>query len=131
VFIGEVSPKKLDKIEAILETVQFERFDVSVERIGRFKRGGGDSWWAGLREDAPLIDLQHEINYKFALCGFEMDGRKYHPHITLGREVVTDADPWQTEPFGETVTSFELMKSERIGGKLTYTTVCEKKCYWG
>ena len=72
------------------------------------------------------MDLQHEIEHKFALCGFEMDGRKYHPHITLGREVVTDTAPWTIEPFGETVTSIELMKSERINGKLTYTTIHEK-----
>ncbi len=55
-----------------------------------------------------------------------MDGRKYSPHITLGREVVTDAAPWQIEPFGETVTGIDLMKSERIGGKLTYTAIYSK-----
>ena len=55
-----------------------------------------------------------------------MDGRKYNPHITLGREVVTDVSPWRIEPFGETVTSVELMKSERIDGKLTYTAIFSK-----
>jgi 2'-5' RNA ligase len=126
VFIGEVSPKKLDKVKAILETVTFERFDVSIERIGRFKRDDGDIWWASLRKDAPLMDLQREIEHKLALCGFEPDGRRYNPHITRGRRVVTDAAPWQPEPFGETVTSFALMKSERINGKLTYTAVYKK-----
>ncbi len=120
-FIGEVSPKKVDKIEAILETVAFKPFDVSINRLGTFSRG--TLWWAGLREDKPLMDLQHEIEHKLALCGFEMDGRKYNPHITLGREVVTDVSPWRIEPFGETVTSVELMKSERIDGKLTYTAI--------
>jgi len=121
VFIGECSPKKLDKVKAILDTVTFKPFVVTIERLGTFSRG--TLWWAGLREDKPLMDLQHEIEYKFALCGFEMDGRKYHPHITLGREVLTDTAPWAIEPFGETVTSIELMKSERINGKLTYTAI--------
>ena len=155
-FIGEVSPKKVDKIEAILETVAFKPFDVSINRLGTFSRGrkrepikskdfmgegatterasfsplGGNeqaqsvaTWWAGLREDKPLMDLQREVEHKLALCGFEMDGRRYNPHITLGREVVTDVSPWRIEPFGETVTSVELMKSERIDGKLTYTAI--------
>ena len=61
------------------------------------------------------------------ISGFEMDGRKYHPHITLGREVLTDAAPWMVEPFGETVTSIELLKSERINGKLTYTAIHERQ----
>ena len=123
VFIGECNPKNLDKVKAILDTVTFDPFEAAVERLGTFSRG--TLWWAGLREDKSLMDLQHEIEHKFALCGFEMDGRKYNPHITLGREVVTDVSPWQFEPFGETVTSIELMKSERINGKLTYTTIHE------
>jgi 2'-5' RNA ligase len=121
VFIGDISPKKLGKIEAILETVEFEPFDVTVERLGTFSHG--TLWWAGLRKDQPLMDLQHEIEYKLALCGFEMDGRRYKPHITLGREVVTDAAPWRIEPFGEQVRKIDLMKSERINGKLTYTVI--------
>jgi 2'-5' RNA ligase len=122
-FIGEVSPKKLDKIKAIMDTVTFEPFGAAIERVGRFKRNGGDIWWAGLREDKPLMDLQREVEYKLAICGFEMDGRDYHPHITLGREVVTDSKPWTVEPFGETVSYIDLMLSERVEGKLTYTSI--------
>jgi len=125
VFIGECSPNKIDKIKAIIDTVTFAPFEIAVDRLGTFSCG--TLWWAGLRKDKPLMDLQREIEHKFALCGFEMDGRDYHPHITLGREVVTDKKPWKIEPFGETVTSIELMKSERINGKLTYSAVYMRK----
>jgi 2'-5' RNA ligase len=120
-FIGEVSPKKIDKIKAVLDTVDFAPFEATIERLGTFSRG--TLWWAGLREVKSLMNLQHEIEHKLALCGFEMDGRKYSPHITLGREVVTNEKPWRIESFGEVVTSIDLMKSERIGGKLTYTAI--------
>ena len=123
-FIGEVNPKKVDKIKVIMETVTFAPFAASVERLGTFSRG--TLWWAGLREDKPLMDLQHEIEHKLTLCGFEMDGRKYSPHITLGREVVANAKPWKIEPFGETVGAVDLMKSGRIDGKLTYTPIFTK-----
>ncbi len=108
-----------------MDTVTFDQFPASIERLGTFSHG--TLWWAGLCEDKLLLNLQHEVEYKLALCGFEMDERKYHPHITLGREVVTDSKPWQIELFGETVTSIELMKSEHIGGKLTYTSIYEKR----
>jgi 2'-5' RNA ligase len=125
VFIGEVSPKKVDPIKTIMDTVTFAPFTATVERLGTFSRGM--LWWAGLREDKPLMDLQREIEHKLALCGFEMDGRKYSPHVTLGREVVTAAKPWNIEPFGETVEAVDLMKSERVGGKLTYTVIARNK----
>jgi GrpB-like predicted nucleotidyltransferase (UPF0157 family) len=76
-----------------------------------------------LRKDEPLMELQTDVERRLALCGFEMDGRRYNPHITLGREVVTDSAPWQIEPFGETVSTIDLMKSERVDGKLTYTSI--------
>ena len=123
VFIGECNPKQLEKATSILETVIFDPFEATIEKLGTFSRG--TLWWAGLREEKTLIHLQHEIEHKFALCGFEMDGRRYHPHITLGREVITDAVPWTIEPFSETVVSIALMKSERINGKLTYTVLFE------
>jgi 2'-5' RNA ligase len=120
-FIGEVIPKNVDKIKAIIDTVTFAPFPAGIDRLGTFSRG--TLWWAGLREDKPLMWLQREVEHKLALCGFEMDGRDYHPHITLGREIVTGTKPWEIEPFGETVSKFDLMKSERIGGKLTYTSI--------
>ena len=124
VFIGEINPQKIDTVKAIMDTVTFAPFEATVERLGTFSRG--TLWWAGLRENEPLMDLQREVEHKLALCGFEMDGRKYSPHVTLGREVVTDAAPWRIEPFGETVTGIDLMKSERVGGKLTYTAIYKR-----
>jgi hypothetical protein len=45
----------------------------------------------------------------------------------MGREVVMDTAPWQIEPFGETVSRIDLMKSERVNGKLTYTASYTKE----
>jgi 2'-5' RNA ligase len=96
-------------------------FETAIDRLGTFSRG--ILWWAGLRLDKPLMDLQREVERKLSLCGFEMDRRDFHPHITIGREVVTDAAPWKIEPFGKTVNGIDLMKFERIDGKLTYTAI--------
>jgi 2'-5' RNA ligase len=52
-----------------------------------------------------------------------METRKYTPHVTIGREVKMRAVFVQPEvaQIGFSVKSIELMKSERISGKLTYT----------
>jgi len=83
-------------------------------------------WWAGLRESKPSLDMQTELSDKLIASGFSLDTRKYAPHIMFGREIITDAAPWQIEPFAETVSRIELMRSERIQGKLTYIAIYSK-----
>jgi len=122
-FLGECDSKQTTAVKSVLSTVNLKPFDITIDCIGRFKRDGGDIWWAGLRESKPLIALQSELAEKLIAAGFALERRKYSPHITLGREVVTDIKPWQIESFGEVVSLVDLMKSERINGKLTYTSI--------
>ena len=126
-FLGECNEQQTAAVKSALNTVSFEPFDIAVDSVGRFKRDGGDIWWTGLRESSLLIALQNDLTTKLIKAGFSLDKRKYNPHITIGREVVTDAKPWQIEPFGETVGTIDLMKSERKNGKLTYTAIYGKE----
>ncbi len=125
-FLGECNPDQTAAVKAAMDTICFKPFPVSIEDVGRFKREGGDVWWVGVKENEPLLDLQRRLTEKLIAAGFALEKRKYTPHITLGRQVMTEVSPWRTEPFGETVDKIELMKSERIGGKLRYTAVYEK-----
>ena len=127
VFLGECDAKQAAAAKAVMDATAFEPFLVTVERAGRFKRNGGDIWWAGLKQSKALMDLQEKLTDDLTTAGFTLEKRKYSPHITIGREVATDAAPWLIEPFGETVASIELMKSERINGKLTYMAIYKKQ----
>lgn len=126
VFLGECSAQEGAAAARAMNEVRFEAFSTAIDRVGRFKRDSGEIWWAGLRENKPLMKLQHDLSERLHDAGFVLDRRKYSPHITLGRGVATDAVPWRVEPFGEPVAGIELMKSERIGGKLTYTAMAER-----
>lgn len=126
-FLGECDAKQTAAAKAVMDSSNFEPFPIRIESVGRFKRDGGDIWWASAQANKSLIDLQRDLTDKLIGVGFTLDKCKFNPHITLGREVVTDAAPWTVEPFGETVTRIELMKSERINGKLTYTAIYERK----
>jgi len=123
VFLGECDTKQTAAAKAVMNEIKFEPFDITVDRIGRFRRDGGDIWWAGVCGNKPLLALQRRLTDKLISEGFNLEKREYKPHITLGREVVTDTMPWQIEPFGETVYKIDLMKSERVNGKLTYTSI--------
>lgn len=125
-FLGECNPEQTAAIKAAMDTLRFEPFPVSIGDVGRFKREGGDVWWAGVSESKPLLDLQRRLTEKLMAAGFALEKRKYTPHITLGRQVMTEVSPWRMEPFCETVDKIELMESERIGGKLRYTALYEK-----
>ncbi|MDR1158471.1 MAG: RNA 2',3'-cyclic phosphodiesterase [Oscillospiraceae bacterium] len=120
-FLGECDKKQLVAAKSAMNAVNFEPFDVTIERIGNFR---GDLWWAGCRATPQLSAIQQALSDNLRKAGFMLENRKYSPHITLGREVITDVTPWTIKPFGETVGKLDLMKSERIGGKLTYTAIC-------
>ena len=47
-FIGECSEKQAASVKSVIEAIHFKPFDIAIDRIGRFKRGEGDIWWAGL-----------------------------------------------------------------------------------
>ena len=125
-FLGECDAEQTAAAKAVMGEIDFQLFEIRVERIGHFKRQGGDIWWAGIKGTAPLTGLRQRLTEGLGLQGFKLDTRKFSPHVTLGREIMTKASPWQIEAFGETVTKIDLMKSERIRGKLTYTAVYTK-----
>ena len=126
-FLGECSAKQYAAAKTAMDEVNFESFELIIERVGRFGgRQGEATWWAGARESNALFDLQRVLAGKLEDAGFVTESRRFSPHITIGRRVITDSAPWPIEPFGETVRKIDLMKSERINGKLTYTAIYEK-----
>jgi len=127
-FLGECDAKQLAAAKAVLDSLTVEAMDVRIDQIGCFRRDGGDVWWAGLAENRILLTLQKDLTEKLMSTGFCLENRRYSPHITLAREVISETRPQRIEPFGETIRSVELMKSERVQGKLTYTAIHRVNC---
>ena len=76
-----------------------------------------------------LYLLSDRIKKALRSEGFEIDRKKFKPHITIARRVKTDIPPEEIRldipRASMTVSGFSLMKSERINGRLTYTEL-----YW-
>lgn len=126
VFLGECDTAQANNAKAAMDAITFAPLSILMDCVGQFKRIDGDIWWAGVREDMPLLRLQRDLMDQLTTMRFALEKRKYSPHITLGRKVITDAIPWPIEPFKEIISSIQLMKSERINGKLMYTVIYEK-----
>lgn len=131
-FLGEIPPKKVDSIKETMEQVSSEMFILELSEVGHFKRRGGDIYWIGLRKNQSLFRMQKELHNLLLKKGFELESRKYNPHLTIGRRVVMDDtfDPDkyvdQLKVLNITVDKIDLMKSENIGGELKHTVIFSK-----
>ena len=127
-YIGECNVKQASSIKSVMEAINFEPFEITINRIGRFEREFGEIWWAGLGECKPLFSLQRDLSDRLIDAGFDLEKRAYSPHITIGRKVVSSMKPHNINTIQEQVSSIDLMKSGRISGKLTYTSIYTRNC---
>lgn len=94
-FLGEVGPAREGEILTAMETAaQGARpFELSMNGFGAFPTGARPRvLWAGCDPAPPLELLQHRMEQETERLGFPVEGRAFHPHVTLGR-VRRDARP--------------------------------------
>ena len=128
VFLGECDVRQTDAVKAVMDNTIFSEFTLMLDKVGYFKRDGGNTWWIGLKGNKLLSDLQTDLSSRLKQNGFILENRKYTPHITIARQVKMRTGFVQPEipQINFNVTSIELMKSEQINGKLVYTQVYSK-----
>lgn len=133
VFIGETDEKRIPLITGVMDTVASKSFSLELGGLGKFGREGGDIFWYGVQLNPTLRELNAFISENLRSCGFNIESRKYTPHITLGREVVMSPGFNKTE-FDRTlprltvpVSRISLMKSERVRGAIRYVEIYKKE----
>ncbi|EPY2304781.1 RNA 2',3'-cyclic phosphodiesterase [Clostridium sporogenes] len=121
-FIGEVDEKKLSLLANILYKLQNPPKELITSHIGSFKRRDKDIIWLGIEENKELITLQRNLRNLLINNGFKIENRKYRPHITIGREIVTKdfIDKNIFSPIKIPIASIALMESKRFNGQLVY-----------
>lgn len=132
VFIGET--QNIKSAVSAMDKISHEPFEICLSGIGRFRRSGGDIYWAGIRESPMLFALQKSLHDNLAKNGFKLEDRKFSPHITLGRQVTPADIPPALDDFNEVLShvripvgEIHLMKSERINGILTYSSIYTRR----
>jgi len=127
VFLGETPPGRVLEIQRMMDCdcAPAGPFALQFEDMGKF----GDTWWVGIRQNPALSGLYNHLSQDLKTAGFSIESRSFKPHLTLAREVIlrSGVSPEKPESFTAQVAAMHLMKSERIGGKLIYTSIYEKQ----
>lgn len=86
-FLGEVSDDVSQKIQNELKSIEFEPFEVSIQRIGAFPKPSFPRViWVGTDDEGgkKLSELALEISKKLSNLGFKND-KPFKPHATIFR----------------------------------------------
>jgi 2'-5' RNA ligase len=118
-FIGEYPDP--DAVREAMETLRFEPLPLKLSGVGAF----GDTWWAGLEENAQLDALARRLRRALAERGVPFDRKSFRPHVTLlrkasyrGREPLAPPQLPCAEMRAERIS---LMLSERGRSGMLYT----------
>ena len=121
-FIGEYS--NVGNVIKAMDGVNAEEFSLTLSGSGKF----GSLYWIGIKKEPTLDVLVKSLRGSLANSEIPFDRKPFSPHITIGREIVSDSYiRLVPRAVKMRVNTVSLMKSERINGKLTYTRVYEKR----
>ena len=123
-FLGEVAEARVPSAAEAMPAAVGRPLTLVIDRAGRFRRDGGDIWWAGAADNPALAAYQRRLTRELRARGFELENRRFSPHVTLARRIVTELPPGTrliTEPVTERVDGVSLMRSELGRGAPKYT----------
>jgi 2'-5' RNA ligase len=132
VFLGEIPGKRIGTIKAAMDGIgpgTPRKIDLHFTELGSFS----DILWLGIRENEALNRLQKDLSGELAMLGFRIENRRFKPHITVCRKAVLPpgfdkaALRSDIEAIRETAYRIDLIKSERIDGRLLYTPIYSTK----
>jgi 2'-5' RNA ligase len=84
-FLGEVPERQLEDAHEFFVAIRVGAFSLSFDGLGLF---GGDrprAAYAALAPSEPLMRLQRKVEGAARQAGIAVEGRRYLPHVTLGR----------------------------------------------
>ena len=125
-FLGECTQEECDEAVNAMDMVERKRFHITMDRRGFFSRPDGNTWWIGIEESSALMSLQGSLHRELVEHGLRVEKRRYKPHITLGRRVVTEVAACRISPITACISSFSLMLSERGTHGMVYTELFRK-----
>ena len=99
-FLGEIQPDLIPQIGRAIDqkVVHLPVFDLELDELGSFPNSRNPRIiWVGIGGDTGSLNQLHAlIEQELMRFGWEPDGRRFHPHLTIGRvkdrRVVTEAN---------------------------------------
>jgi 2'-5' RNA ligase len=115
-FLGEVASDRLDEVGRAMQeaVVPHAPFHIDLSGFGAFPDLNRPRvLWVGIEnEDGGLLRVQSALEDRLVDLGFEREGRRFHPHVTLGR-VGRNVRGREARELGKRLGGFEI---DRLGG---------------
>jgi RNA 2',3'-cyclic 3'-phosphodiesterase len=118
-FLGNVLESRLPELKKIAQQIDLEAFDYTIDLVGCFEQAGV-AWLAS--EDPPdqLYKLQQTIHNALLKAGFDVDLRKFRPHITVARNIDRAFEARPIPPIRWPIRQFSLVGASRDDHGVTY-----------
>ncbi len=134
-FLGEAGREERQKLQRAMDASarKCEPFFIQMHGLGHFPRGNRQILWIGVQESCALQEVYDCLQTELSACGYPKERQPYTPHITLGREVVTDrdfsdlSDVLSVEERKIPVRFLSMMQSTRVHGQLKYIPLYRAK----
>lgn len=126
-FIGEVKHKDLPAYESVLDHISNDYIKLKATHVGSFKKKNKDILWLGLEKSEALARLHKNLTLLLDTYELAYEKRKFHPHITVGRQVVLLDHDLMLPAVELELDSIALMHSHRKNDILTYQPIYEIK----
>lgn len=94
-FLGEVDSAELTRLQAVGAEIRGRAFDLSLDRIGSW-RHNRVAWLAPAAPPKMLLQLADTLACCLREAGFEVEDRRFSPHMTLLRKI----DPTACDQIG-------------------------------
>jgi RNA 2',3'-cyclic 3'-phosphodiesterase len=85
VFLGDCSEAALEAAHDGFSALREPGFPLTLQGFGLFGKEKPHCAWAGVGPAPPLLHLQTKVEGIARRAGCPVEGRKYLPHVTLGR----------------------------------------------
>ena len=128
-FLSERDEDEIITIKRIMDNVEGKSFSFKITGgIGSFatRERNKRAYFLETEHSNALNELQWNLHQSLLDEGFILEKRRYHPHITLLRNGYTKECIPSFPSFCEKVASIHLMKSERVNGRMIYTSIYER-----
>ncbi|MEM8935907.1 MAG: RNA 2',3'-cyclic phosphodiesterase [Pseudomonadota bacterium] len=82
-FLGQTDGHGLDSALEALAALDASSFDLRLSGVGAFGDKKPRALWAGVEPDDALLHLQAKVSIALRNAGFDLERRRYMPHVTL------------------------------------------------
>ncbi len=135
-FLGELPEPVVEDVHHALSAIRADRLALRLSGFGLFGGAQPRAVWAGVAPESALDRLQRKVVQAAAGAGVRPEGRRFSPHVTLGRfpppapdeamrieRAVAAGAPLPGDPFP--VDRFVLYRSHLTRGGAQYEALAE------